>query len=51
MSGVYQKIMLKASLKAHFAVNAWTHASVWFTEMVNTYEGRQQFTQYAFDYF
>lgn len=40
----------QSNLKTLLAVGGWTHASVGFTEMVQTYERRQQFIQYAIDY-
>ena len=40
----------QSNLKTLLAVGGWTHASRGFTEMVNTYERRQQFIQYAIDY-
>ena len=40
----------QANLKTLLAVGGWTHASVGFTEMVQTYERRQQFIQYAIEY-
>ena len=40
----------QSNLKTLLAVGGWTHASVGFTEMVQTYKRRQQFIQYAVDY-
>ena len=40
----------ESNLKTLLAVGGWTHASVGFTEMVQTYKRRQQFIQYAVDY-
>ena len=40
----------QSNLKTLLAVGGWTHASVGFTEMVQSYDRRQQFIQYAIGY-